>query len=96
VGQALDALRAIERAGASQVLEQVFTGLRALPAHITVARPWREVLGVAASATPTPEIVESRFRELARSRHPDNGGSHDQFVELESARRDALRELGAA
>jgi hypothetical protein len=96
IGSALEGIRQVERSGASEVLEKVFTGLKALPAHITPARGWREVLGFSQlhpGELPTRKQVDDAYRTLSRSRHPDHGGSQEQFVELTTAREDALREI---
>jgi hypothetical protein len=43
--------------------------------------------------TASPEEIEDRFRELARERHPDVGGSGDAMGDLNSARDVALASL---
>lgn len=55
------------------------------------ARTWRDVFG--AVGPYTAEMVEMRFRELARTRHPDAGGSSEAMAELNTARSEALREV---
>jgi hypothetical protein len=54
------------------------------------APDWRTELGNATSL----EVVEQRYRELARTRHPDHGGSVDDMARLNAARDAARRELG--
>jgi hypothetical protein len=92
IGKALEALRAVDRAGASQILDRVFTAFGALPAadSAPAARPWWEVLGVKQQAIEGGFVdltmMEAKFRELAKSAHPDrNGGSDAAFVELNAA-----------
>lgn len=93
VGLSLEALRAIKRAGATQVLDQAFKGFTALPAQ--TGRSWREVLGLVGIEHVTPTQVERVYREIAVVRHPDKpGGSNEKMVELNRAREDALREIG--
>lgn len=41
------------------------------------------ILGVPRSATAAE--IKAAYRKLAMQRHPDTGGSHDQFVELTAA-----------
>jgi hypothetical protein len=54
---------------------------------------WRQVLGLAHMDV-TKEQVLTRYKELARERHPDRpSGSHKAFVELAAARDAGLREL---
>lgn len=88
IGLALEGLRAIERSGATQILErtmQTFAS-KGLPAP----KPeWVYTLGL----TGYPDSiahVEQAFRERSKSAHPDAGGSHELFLELQSAREQAL------
>ncbi|MDB6080164.1 MAG: DnaJ domain [Akkermansiaceae bacterium] len=37
-----------------------------------------------------PEVIKATFRELAKRRHPDTGGSHEAFTELVTACEEAL------
>lgn len=94
-GLSIGALRQIERCGASQILARAFLGLTALPASTT--RTWQEVLGFAdpvltrvALRQLTAEQIKLRWRELARERHPDLGGTHEGMLELNNARDEAL------
>jgi hypothetical protein len=96
---ALEAIRAIERSGASEILDRAFQGFAALPPSTSTTRSWRSVLGFLGcdginGANPTVEEVAQRFRELARERHPDVGGSDEAFIELTKARDQALEEVG--
>jgi hypothetical protein len=93
IGLTIAALRQIERAGASELLERAFRGFAALPANIVLARPWRSVFGFNGSPV-TRDQVDTAYRALAKSRHPDiPGGSTEAMVELNHALEDALREL---
>lgn len=91
IGKTLENLRAIERYGASQVLERMFSGLLALPAPGPAADHW-QILGVLPYAT--EDEVRNAFKQRARDLHPDNGGSADGFVKLQAAKEQALREIG--
>jgi hypothetical protein len=88
----IEATRAIERHGVASLAE-MFSGFVALPAPEAKA-PWWEILGVSASAS--VELIEERFRRLARFRHPDAGGTHEAMAELNAARAEALKERNAA
>lgn len=92
VAATLEALRAIERHGGGSILERAFIGFAQLPAAIVTQRPWREVFGYGL-ATPTVEMMETRYRELSHKHHPDKGGTHDSMTELNAARAAALAEL---
>ena len=39
----------------------------------------------------TPTEVQEAYRKLVRSAHPDGGGSHEKFIELQAAYEQALR-----
>jgi hypothetical protein len=84
----IDALRRIERYGVGSI-EQAFAGYVALPAK---ASDWWVILGVSPNAT--IDEVNSRFKELARTNHPDVGGNVDEFQRISAARRAAAEALG--
>jgi hypothetical protein len=43
----------------------------------------------------TAKDVKAAYRRLARKRHPDSGGTHEDFLALRTAYETALRSLGA-
>lgn len=92
VGLAIESLRALERTGATELLERAYSGFKRLPAPAPapVARPWWEVLGLNHGAY-TGE-VQARFRELAREHHPDRGGDVARFAEITAAYHEAMNE----
>lgn len=100
IGLALGALRAIERAGASQILNRAFSAFGALPASVVVPekRVWWEVFGFTQEMVGllTMPMVEARYRELAKKLHPDafGTGSVEGFREIGVAREDALKHYG--
>jgi hypothetical protein len=98
VWMAVEAMRSIERCGASELLDRAFTGFAALPPPPTaLATDWRSELGLSFHPNPTREDVESAFRRLAKERHPDVvGGSAEAFRALVAAYQTALREIGEA
>jgi len=89
VAATLEAMRAIERHGGAEVLERAFLGFQALPAPTSAGRPWPEVLDGPDASVPkfrwTLEYAEDRYRLLAKTRHPDNGGSDAVMAELNAA-----------
>jgi len=91
IAATLEAMRAIERHGGGAILERAFLGFAALPQN--ASQPWREVLGIEGSAT--LDLVESRFRALVKVRHPDVGGTDEEFQKLQQAREAARMELSA-
>lgn len=85
IGLTIEALRAIKRFGASDMLERALTAFEALPAPKSC---W-EILGIRQGAKTTD--IESAFRNLALKHHPDRGGSNAKMAELNAAREQALK-----
>lgn len=81
----IEALRAIERYGVG-TLEQAFAGYAALP---PAADAWWLVFNLPQSSS--LDQVEARFRELARTAHPDVGGTHNEMARLTAAREAAKK-----
>jgi hypothetical protein len=85
IGLTINALRGIERWGASDMMERAFKGFTALP-----PAGWRSILGVGFGCS--LEEAENAFREKVHEGHPDKGGNMDMDV-LVQARNEARREL---
>jgi hypothetical protein len=88
----IEASRAQQRYGVG-TLDQAFAGYAALPpVGGTQGGDWRAELECdkVDPAKLTLEMVEWRYIELLKQRHPDAGGSHDAVVRLNLA-RDAAR-----
>jgi hypothetical protein len=98
VGLALEGLRAIERTGATELLDRALGGFAALPSGAGSApakRPWREVLNLDGFKAPGFVMkagIEAAYKELAKARHPDRGGSEAAMTELNVARDEGLQE----
>lgn len=90
----IEAMRAIERYGVG-TLDQAFAGYTALPEKAD-GRDWHAEFGFGPLRPHeiTVDIINARYRELARQRHPDSGGSHAAMARLNAARRAALEEIG--
>lgn len=89
IAATVEALRTIDRHGASTMLEQAFTGFAALP-PANATRPWWQVLGVPTNATESQ--VQDAYRELSRIHHPDvAGGSLDRMSEINVAYEQAKK-----
>lgn len=87
VGLAVEAMRALERSGASGILDRAFSGFQALaaPEQITPSRSWWVVLGVERDAP--IDDCERKARKLMQRYHPDSGThDHDRFLEVVDAR----------
>ena len=89
---AVSAMRQLERHGGGTMMERAFTGFVAI-APPDWKKPWREVFGV------KPEWhgdIAQLYREKARHRHPDAGGSDTLMAELNVAFEEAKNEMGDA
>lgn len=90
----IEARRVELRHGTLALVRATFTGFKALPAP--KGKHWRDILEL----TTIPAInvsaatLSNKYRELARKRHPDQGGSSDAMAELTNAYNDAKQELG--
>jgi hypothetical protein len=82
IGKTLEAMRSIERWGASDLLDRAFTAFEALPAP----EQWWQVLGVSQTA-PWPTI-EAAFRELMREVE-QRGADTWEYERLRAARESA-------
>ena len=92
VAKTNEAMRGIARWGTGDMMDRAFSGFAALPPP--GAHDWRQVLQLEGQTT-TRAGIEAMYRSLAKSRHPDAGGSAEQMAELNQARADALREVAA-
>lgn len=90
---ALEAMRQLERTGATQIIERAFQGFKALPPG-PAPKSWREVFGFSALMTVGRDHLTEEYRRKARVRHPDNGGSEQAMAELNAAFAQAKAELG--
>lgn len=77
------------RHGGLRIVRQTFTGFVALPAPDTFSgRTCWEVLGIQPNAP--RETIEGAYKRLARSMHPDAGGTETGMADLNAARDMAL------
>jgi len=90
IALALEAMRQLERHGGGVMMEKAFSGFVALPAP----KAWHQVLGVSPAAS--RDEIERAFRILAKTAHPDAGGSNTAMAELNDARRQGLEAAGAS
>lgn len=90
IQKTIDAMRGIERWGASDMMERAFSAFQALPSP--APRDCWAVLGIAPRSP--PDEVARAYRDKAKELHPDTGGSDAAMAELNAARSAALN--GAA
>lgn len=92
IGLAIEHLRGLERHGGAPMMERAFEGFTALPGSpngATEPSCW-EILDVAPGAS--REAIEAKFRELAKTAHPDLGGTAEEFTRIRKARDEALNQ----
>lgn len=92
IALSIESIRALERYGASELMERAFRGFTALPEQ--VGEHWREILDLPREGKITADQVESQFRALVKVMHPDVGGDAEAFHCLVVARENARRDLG--
>ena len=85
VAKTIEAVRGIDRWGASEMMERAFTAFEALPPP----RSCWDILGIRPGASEAD--ISAAYRAKARSAHPDAGGSETAMSELNRARDEALR-----
>lgn len=92
-GLTVAALRMIDRAGATDLLNRAFSGFKALPEHKPIDVPeWWHVLGVPASASTSK--VRAVYKRLASENHPDTGGDAGAMARISQAWRSFKEERG--
>ena len=88
LGLTIEALRGIERWGATEMMERAFSGFKQLEAE-NEGPSWWDTLGVEPHAS--VDDIERAFKTSARHAHPDSpGGSHDRMAALNLAREQGL------
>jgi hypothetical protein len=96
---AIEHLRGMRRHGGASMMERAFTGFAQLPAPGAKRSCW-EVLGFGpvqgGDRDAVAAMIDGAYRHKARQHHPDVGGTDAQMAELNAARDEAMRLLGAA
>lgn len=90
IGKTIEALRGIERWGASDMMERAFSAFEALPAPdgVVTLTCW-QVLDLEPGASEME--IERAYRMKAKSAHPDQGGSREEWDQLREAYEQARR-----
>lgn len=89
ITKTIEAIRGIERWGASDMMERAFQGFVALPAG---TGHWSEILGIHRNAS--EDEIQQSYRRLAQKYHPDRpDGDSTQFMKISNARDMALQEV---
>lgn len=87
IAKTIDAMRGIERWGASDMMERAFSGFKALNAE-NDGESWWTILGC--TATSSAEEINSAYKSKLRVSHPDAGGSREAMTKLNIARDQAF------
>ena len=98
IAKTIEALRGIERWGASDMMERAFTGFAQIEYQETES--WETVLQMGSRAVLNESdkdwlaLAERNFKILAKDAHPDKeGGSNEEMQRLLNAREQARQEL---
>jgi hypothetical protein len=89
---ALDGLRMIERAEASQILSRAYAGFTLPSVAVKPVKSWREILGFTMKVATPGELKKAR-KELLAKHHPDRGGDAEMFHAVEMAYAEAMKEV---
>ena len=87
IHKTIEAIRGIERWGASEMMERAFSAFDALPPP----KSWRDTF----ADVSTREDLKSRYHEKAKKVHPDSGGSEAAMAELNAHYEEARRVLSS-
>lgn len=85
IEKTIEAVRGIDRWGASEMMERAFTAFEALPPP----RSCWDILGIRPGAS--EDDINTAYRTKARGAHPDAGGNHTAMADLNRAREEALK-----
>jgi hypothetical protein len=86
IAKTIDAMRGIERWGASDMMERAFSGFKALNAE-NDGESWWSILGCTAHAS--NDEIDAAYKRKIREVHPDAGGSHEAMTKVNIARDQA-------
>ncbi len=84
IQKTIEALRGVERWGASDMMERALSAFVALPSPID---PWGKLDIQKGSGD---DEIERAYRSKAKTAHPDAGGTAEEMVSLSAARDEAL------
>lgn len=99
IGLALQGLRQLERHGGAHLAERAFGGFAALPPPEKPVE-WRGEFGLTGIQGDDKDflllLAETAYKKLAKSAHPDNGGTVERMMRLNKAIEQAREELANA
>lgn len=91
IGKTIEALRGVERWGASDMMERAFSAFEALPPPSSPVAPscW-DILGIEPG---TRADADAAYRRRAKTEHPDQGGTRAGWDALVTAHKEAIGDL---
>lgn len=88
INKTVEALRGIDRWQCSDIINQTFTGFKAIPEK-TGGKAWWDVLQCKPDAS--EDVIRQQYKRLAKDYHPDiNNGNSEKFIDLQTAYQQAL------
>lgn len=89
ITKTIDAMRGIERWGASDMMERAFSAFEALPAPgQSVTLSCWDVLAI--EPTSDRAAIKKAWRRRMKQAHPDHGGTREEYEQVQSAYEQAL------
>jgi hypothetical protein len=89
IAKTIEAMRAIDRWGCSEILARAFTGFAALPPP---CEHWSTVLDVIEELD-NLDVLKSAYRQKVKQHHPDNGGDATRFQQVQQAYKEARKDI---
>lgn len=89
----IEAMRGIERWGASDMMERAFAAFEALPppGEAVQASCW-DILGLEPGAD--IHTIKAAWRKRMKTAHPDQGGTREEYEQVQTAYEQAVRATG--
>jgi len=80
IAKSISAIRGLDRWGVSEMLDRIFTGF------IGITDDAGKDVGIfEINSSTTIEDIKRQYKQMAKERHPDNGGDENLMIELNSA-----------
>lgn len=89
IARTIEAMRAVDRWGVSDLLDRMFTGFTALTDD--AGKGWAAILQVSGDASEAE--IKAAYRDRMKEAHPDAGGSDERAAEINAAYQAALAEV---
>ena len=90
INKTVEALRGIDRWKCSDIINQTFTGFKALPEKSS-SETWYNILGI--SYNSTRDQIKDAYYKKSAIYHPDKGGNTDMFTKISDAYKQGLNQI---